>query len=99
MTDLVTFKGNSISTPASGVSNLFTELLSSIPSALARPLLEYQRTKEEARLVELAIKAKQVERVEILKTIRVLAENGQLTPEISQTLLCSYYQAPIYYPN
>lgn len=81
--------------PASGSGNSLTsDILSAIPMALASPILSYQRTKEQARLTELAIEARRLERSEIMKTMRVLAENGALTPEITQYLMVAYYQQP-----
>lgn len=81
--------------PSSG--NILTDVLSSIPYAIASPILAYQRTREQARLAELAIKAKEIERIEILRTLQILSKNNALTPEISNALLSAYYNAPIPY--
>lgn len=96
MNDLVNFGSNT--SPSLSIGGFVTELLSSIPSALARPILDYQRMKTQESLMKLALEAKKAERIEILKTMRVLAEKGQLTPEISQALLSAYYQPPAFSP-
>lgn len=79
--------------------NALTAILSALPSAIASPFLEYQRTRAQKQSLMIAMEAKKVERMEILRTIRVLAQCGQLTKELSDVLLSAYYQAPILYPQ
>lgn len=67
-------------------------ILNAIPLAIAAPILRYQRTKAQRELLEIAIEAKRLERVEILKTIQVLAQNRMLTSELAQLLMAAYYQ-------
>lgn len=86
--ELETYSSGSI------VSNFCTDLLSSIPLALAKPILNYQKTKGQIELCKNAIEAKHLERKEILYTMQVLARHGQLTPEIFQQLMVAYTQLP-----
>lgn len=79
--------------------NVLTEILSALPNAIASPFLAYQRTRAQEKLLAIALEAKKIERMEILKTIRVLAQYGQLTKELLDVLLSAYYQAPILYPQ
>lgn len=71
-----------------------SELLNALPMALAAPILSYQRTRAQKDLLAVAIKAKKEERSEILRTMRVLAQYGQLTPELSTQLMMVYMQQP-----
>lgn len=77
--------------PGTGEGGIVQAILSAIPSALAAPILAYQRTKAQKELVEVAIQARRAERCEILKTMCFLAKLGQLTPELSQQLMVAYY--------
>lgn len=72
-------------------SNQAHTLLSSIPMAIAAPILEYQKINAQKRLLTLTIEAKRQERVEILKTMQTLAQHGDLTPEIASRLMDAYY--------
>ena len=86
--------GNSFN-PASFPSDangLVAEILNAIPMALAAPILKYQTTKAQKESFTIAIEARHQERTAILKTMQILAEFGQLTPEISQQLMVAYYQ-------
>ncbi len=70
-----------------------TEFLSSIPQSIASPILDYVKTKEESKLLELTIELNYAQNNEILRTIQVLAQNGQAPPEVVQ-LLMSHYNTP-----
>lgn len=58
------------------------------------PILAYQKTKTQGRLLEIAIEAKRRERTEILKTLQILAEHGRLTEELSRQLMFAYNAQP-----
>ena len=72
------------------IGSLASELLSAIPYALARPILDYQRTNKQADLIKAALEAWKQERADILATMRVLAQYNQLTPELNQMLMVAY---------
>ena len=72
------------------IGSLASELLSAIPYALAKPILDYQRTKKQADLIKTALEARKQERADILATMRVLAQHNQLTPELYQMLMIAY---------
>ena len=76
------------------VTGYVADFLSALPMALAAPFLSYQRTKEQKELLAFLIEAKKQERSEILRTMRVLAQCGQLTPELSNQLMMIYIQQP-----
>lgn len=76
------------------ITEFTSELLNSIPMALAAPILSYQKTKAQKELLAIALEAKKEERSEILRTIQVLAKYGQLTPELSTQLMMVYMQPP-----
>lgn len=76
------------------ITEFTSELLNSIPMALAAPILSYQKTKAQKELLVIALEAKKEERSEILRTIQVLAKYGQLTPELSTQLMMVYMQPP-----
>lgn len=87
---------SSLMTPAGGSSgNLVSDILSALPSCIAKPFLDYQRTKSQKELLEFAIQAKRMEKEKILETMQVLAKYDQLTPELSDWLMQAYMQ-PIY---
>lgn len=77
---------------STGTFGLMSDILSAIPSALAKPILDYQRTKAQRELCAIAIAARRRERAEILRTMQILAKYGQLTPELSQQLMVAYHQ-------
>ena len=68
MNDLTRLENGKLATYTGGISNFTQEFLSAIPLALAAPILSYQKTKEQAKLLEIAIEAKRAERTELLKT-------------------------------
>lgn len=72
------------------IGSLASALLSAIPYALAKPILDYQRTKEQADLMKVALEVRKQERADILATMRVLAQYGQLTPDLYQMLMVAY---------
>ena len=76
------------------VTTFTSELLNAIPMALAAPILSYLRTKTQRDLLAIAIGAKKEECREILRTMQVLAKEGQLTPELSTQLMMVYMQQP-----
>jgi len=76
------------------VTGYVAEFLSAVPMALAAPFLSYQRTKDQKELLVFLIEAKKQERSDILRTIRVLAQCGELTPELSNQLMMIYFQQP-----
>ena len=82
-------------TSSGKTGGLLGELFSMIPEALARPILEYHRTEAQRELFKIAIEAKKMERIEIMRTIQVLAEYNKLTPEILQYLMSAYCLPPI----
>ena len=94
MSELMKFERGTLSSFTGGVSGFTQDLLSSIPLALAAPILEYQKTKSQANLLAVAIEAKRRERTEILKTIQILSANGQLTEELSRQLMFAYNSMP-----
>lgn len=90
MDQIVKIESESPVTSTVGTSSLAKELLSAIPLALAAPVLEYQKTRSQAKLLEISIQARYQERTEILRTIQILAKYGQLTEELSCGLLIAY---------
>ena len=88
MNELTNYSGINDVIPYGGGSNFVNDLI----SAVASPILAYQRTKAQKKLAEIAIEARKCERDEILHTMRVLAKYGALTPELSQQLMVAYYQ-------
>ena len=95
MSELQTINYGALTPSTTPVGSFLTGILSSIPSSIAKPILDYQKTKAQKELIALAIEAKKIERIEILRTLRALAECGQLTPELSSALLLGYCQSPI----
>ena len=81
---------NSLENLNNNIIGLTSNLLSTIPMALASPILSHQRTGKQAHLAEVYIEAKHLEKIEILKTIQILGQCGQLTPELSTQLLLVY---------
>ena len=81
-TDLIPYAG--------GLAAFTQSFFSTIPMALAAPILSYQKTKAQEHLIAIAIQAKRRERTEILATIRCLAQHGQLTDELSRALIAAY---------
>lgn len=77
-----------------GMRGFVGEILNAIPLALAAPILAYQKTKGQKELLAIAIEAKRRERAEILKTMQILAENHELTPELSLQLMAAYNAQP-----
>lgn len=75
--------------PATG-SSLASALLGALPNAFAKPVLDYQRTKEQAEIIKAVIEARKQERADILATLRDLAQCDQLTPELYKMLLVAY---------
>lgn len=94
MNGLMNISGKEISSFTGGVGGITQELLSSIPLALSAPILAYQRTKAQEKLLEVLVEAKRLERAEILKTIRVLSANGKLTDELARQLMIAYNATP-----
>lgn len=94
MSELTRFESEKLATYTGGISNFAQEIISAIPLALAAPILSYQKTKEQAKLLEIAIEAKRRERSEILKTMQILAKYGQLTDELSRQLMIAYNSQP-----
>lgn len=94
MNNLIPTNNNHDLISSTGLSSSFTnfanELLAAVPFALAGPILSYQRTKEQARLAEIALNIRKQERADILETMRVLAIHNQLTPELYQLLMVAY---------
>lgn len=87
---------SSLMTPTGGSSgNLLSDILSALPSSIAKPFLDYRRMKGQQELLELAICTKQLEKEKILETLQVLARYDQLTPELSNMLMRAYIQ-PVY---
>lgn len=93
-----------------GVNGFVAELLAAVPYALAKPILDYQKirtqeklysiaieTRKQERLYSIAIEVRKQERADIMQTMQILAQYGQLTPELSQQLMTAYYQPP--FPN
>lgn len=76
------------------VNGFVAELLAAVPYALARPILNYQKTKAQEKLYAIAIETRRQERADIMQTMQVLAKYGQLTPELLQQLMTAYYQPP-----
>jgi len=76
------------------LSDFAQGLLSAIPMALASPILDYQKVKEQSRLLELAINAQTKNRADIMSTIRALAADGQLSSDKFQTLMAAYVLPP-----
>ncbi len=83
---------------STSTGGFLTDLLASLPNAIASPFLEYYRTKSQKDVLIFTMEARRLERADILLTMRVLAEHNQLTPELSQILSSAFYQAglPIY---
>lgn len=94
MNEMITTGNGTLSGFTGGLSNLTQDFLNAIPLALAAPILSYQKTKSQAKLIEIAIEAKKQERAEILKTMQILAKYGQLTNELSQQLMIAYNSQP-----
>ena len=90
MNNLVPINNTSISNLGTSGTDFVSALLAAGPNAIASPILEYQRTKEKSKLMEIAMQIRKQERADILKTIRDLAAHGQLTPEISRLLMAEY---------
>ena len=70
-----------------------------IPSGLAKPLLDHQRIKYQKELIEKVIEANKQTKADLMHTLRELASQGQLTPEIVGHIFAAYNQALIQYPN
>lgn len=87
-----------ISTPSSNVGEIVSSALSAVPTALAKPFLDYERVKTQGNIVMKAIDANQKTREDIMNTIRSLGMAGKLTPELSQRLFTAYNQALIQLP-
>ena len=68
--------------------NVVSSVLSALPMAIVRPLLEYRR-------MDGQIEANERTREDIMKTIRELGTAGKLTPELTQYLFAAYNQALI----
>ena len=94
MNEIITTGKGSLSTFTGGLSTLTQDVLNAIPLALAAPILSYQKTRTQAKLIEIAIEAKKQERAEILRTMQVLAKHGQLTNELAQQLMIAYNSQP-----
>lgn len=94
MNEMVHIQGGNLATYTNGIGGFAQELLSAIPFALAAPILAYQTRKVQQKLIEISIAAKRSERLEILKTIQILAKYGQLTDELSRQLMIAYNTQP-----
>ena len=90
---LIPKAGNDLVTSV-GANRIGSDFLSAIPMAVAAPVLAYQQTKAQERVLISVIEAKQEERKEILKTMRELASNGELTSERFQLLMVAYSERP-----
>ena len=77
-----------------GANRIGSDFLSAIPMAVAAPVLAYRQIKGQEEVLISMIKAKQEERKEILKTMRELASNGELTSEKFQLLMLAYSERP-----
>jgi len=75
-------------------NSFLREVLSSLPIAVASPVLEYSKDKRTAEILEKLIDAKSLERHDILITLQYLAKYNMLTSDIAQLLLIAYIQQP-----
>ena len=75
--------------------NVVSSVLSALPMAIVRPLLEYRRMDVQIDIIIRAIEANERTREDIMKTIRELGTAGKLTPELTQYLFAAYNQALI----
>lgn len=75
-----------------------SSVLSAIPTAIAKPILDYQRVNVQRDIIMSAIEANQRTREDIMETIRTLGKEGKLTPELMTMLFASYNQALIQLP-
>lgn len=94
MNEIIKIDGGNLATYTGGLSGFAQEFLSAIPLALAAPILAYQKTRAQAKLLEIAVEAKRRERTEILRTMQILAKYGQLTDELSRQLMIAYNSQP-----
>ena len=90
MNQVVKTVGNNLSTYTSSVGEFTQDFLSAIPLALASPILVYQKTKAQAKLLEITVEARRAERMEILRTVQILAKYNQLSDELFVLLMAAY---------
>lgn len=74
-------------TTKASAEGIVSSVLSALPMAITRPLLEYRRLNAQVDVIMRAIEANEKTREDIMKTIRELGAAGQLTPELAQYLL------------
>ena len=85
-------------TTKASAEGIVSSVLSALPMAITRPLLEYRRLNAQVDVIMRAIEANEKTREDIMKTIRELGAAGQLTPELAQYLFAAYNQALIQLP-
>lgn len=87
-----------VSTSSTGAGEFVSSVLGALPTAVAKPFLDYKRMTVQGDIITHAIEANQKTREDIMKTIRDLGMAGQLTSELAQLLFAAYNQALIQLP-
>lgn len=92
MYDLVSTTGglDSNSRNASAIGTFTSGVLSAVPLALAKPILDYHYTDVQANLLKTALETRRQERADILGAMCELARHSQLTPELYQMMMTAY---------
>ena len=81
-------------TTKASAEGIVSSVLSALPMAITRPLLEYRRLNAQVDVIMRAIEANEKTREDIMKTIRELGAAGQLTPELAQYLFAKHISVP-----
>ena len=93
MNEIMNNHPNHLSVRNMGGDGIFLSVLSALPTAIARPFLEYRRIGAQAPVIIKALETNEQSLADIMKTIRELGIAGQLTPELTQYPFAAYNQA------